>query len=207
MTPKKIGLAVLLSGSGTTLQNIIDHIEAGKLEAEVRVVIASKKKAYGLQRAEKHGIPNYMVERKAYDLETFNRKINEILLRYDPGLILLAGFLSLFMPHPKFQGAVMNIHPALIPSFCGKGYYGAKVHHSVLESGVRFSGCTVHFVDDQYDHGPIILQATVPVPDDDTPDSLAERVHHEENRLYPEAIRLFAEGRLKVEGRRVRILP
>jgi formyltetrahydrofolate-dependent phosphoribosylglycinamide formyltransferase len=148
-----------------------------------------------------------VVERKAFDLETFNKKINEILLRYDPDLILLAGFLSLLMPDEKFRGAIMNIHPALIPSFCGKGYYGARVHRAVIESGVKVSGCTVHFVDDEYDHGPIILQAAVPVLDDDTPDSLAERIHHEENRLYPEAVRLFARGRLKLEGRRVRILP
>jgi formyltetrahydrofolate-dependent phosphoribosylglycinamide formyltransferase len=207
MKPDSITLAVLLSGGGTTLQNIIDHIDAGKLDARVGVVISSKKGAFGLQRAEKHGIDNYVVERKAFDLETFNKKINEILLRYDPDLILLAGFLSLLMPDEKFKGAIMNIHPALIPSFCGKGYYGARVHRAVIESGVKVSGCTVHFVDDEYDHGPIILQAAVPVLDDDTPDSLAERIHHEENRLYPEAVRLFAQGRLRVAGRRVTIGP
>jgi len=207
MTGKKIALAVLLSGGGTTLQNIIDQIDSGRLDADVKVVISSKKKAYGLERAEKHGIDHYVIEKKAHEPVEFNRKINEILHRYAPDLILLAGFLSLFMPDKKWDGAVMNIHPALIPSFCGKGYYGAKVHRAVIESGVKVSGCTVHFVDEVYDHGPIILQAPVPVLDQDTPDSLAERIHQEENRLYPEAIRLFAEGRLKVEGRRVLIRP
>jgi folate-dependent phosphoribosylglycinamide formyltransferase PurN len=118
----------------------------------------------------------------------------------------MAGFMSLFMPDEKYKDIIINIHPALIPSFCGTGWYGHHVHEAVIESGVKVSGCTIHFADDQYDHGPIILQGVVPVLDDDTPDTLAERVQAKERELYPIAIQLFAEGRLKIEGRRVRIL-
>jgi phosphoribosylglycinamide formyltransferase-1 len=121
-------------------------------------------------------------------------------------LVCLAGFLQLISIPEDFQGRVMNIHPALIPAFCGKGFYGHHVHEAVLAYGVKITGCTVHFCDNQYDHGPIILQRAVPVLDDDTPDSLAARVFQQECEAYPEAIRLFAEGRLRIEGRRVRIL-
>jgi len=201
-----INLAVLISGGGRTLQNIIDHIEAGKLSARVVVVISSNPDAYGLVRAQEHGIDNFCVDRKKYSLDEFNRKINEILARYDVDLICLAGFMHLFKYDKKYEGKIMNIHPALIPAFCGKGFYGERVHKAVLESGVKVTGCTVHFVDEQYDHGPIILQETVPVLDDDTVETLAARVFEKECQLYPRAIQLFAEGRLKVEGRRVKIL-
>ena len=149
-----------------------------------------------------------MVARKEHpDAERFNDALHAALEPFAVDLVILAGFLSLFQPRARYAGRVMNIHPALIPAFCGAGFYGDKVHRAVIESGVRLSGCTVHFADDQYDHGPIILQDTVPVLDDDTPETLAARVHALERELYPEAIRLWAEGRLRVEGRRVRILP
>src|SRR5262249_13978637 len=125
----------------------------------------------------------------------------------DAGLVCMAGFLQLVQIPDDFAGRVMNIHPALIPAFCGKGFHGRHVHEAVLASGVRGSGCTVHFADNEYDHGPIILQRVVPVLDDDTPEGLAARVFEEECEAYPEAIRLFAEDRLRVEGRRVRVLP
>jgi len=203
-----VRLAVLLSGSGSTLQNLLDRIAAGTLPAQVVVVVASRSDAYGLERARLVGIPERVVARKEYaDVERFNDALHAALEPYAADLVVLGGFLSLFQPRTRYAGRVMNIHPALIPAFCGAGFYGDKVHRAVLESGVRVSGCTVHFADDQYDHGPIILQGTVPVLDDDTPETLAARVHALERELYPEAIRLWALGRLRIEGRRVRILP
>jgi formyltetrahydrofolate-dependent phosphoribosylglycinamide formyltransferase len=200
-------LAVLLSGGGTTLQNFIDRIAAGGLRAEVAVVIASRPDAHGLERARRANIPALVVARREHaDAAHFNDALHHALEPFAVDLVLLAGFLSLFQPRERYAGRVMNIHPALIPAFCGAGFYGEKVHRAVIEAGVRISGCTVHFADDQYDHGPIILQGTVPVLDDDTPDTLAARVHALERELYPEAVRLWTEGRLRVEGRRVRIL-
>ena len=203
-----VRLAVLLSGSGTTLQNLIDRIAADTLRAEVVVVVSSRPGVQGLERARGAGIPAYAVARKEYpDAAGFNDALHAVLDRFDFDLVILAGFLSLFEPRDRYAGRVLNIHPALIPAFCGTGYYGNKVHQAVIETGVKVSGCTIHFADDQYDHGPIILQGAVPVQDDDTPETLAQRIHAVENELYPEAIRLWAEGRLRIEGRRVRILP
>ena len=203
-----VRLAVLLSGSGTTLQNFLDRIADGSLPAAIAVVIASREDAFGLERARQAGIPAAAVPRKQFpDVDQFNDALHEQLHRYQFDLIIMAGFLSPFQLRNRYAGRVLNIHPALIPAFCGHGYYGMKVHRAVIDSGVRVSGCTVHFADDEYDHGPIILQGTVPVLDDDTPEVLAARVHEIENQLYPEAIRLWAAGRLKIEGRRVRILP
>jgi formyltetrahydrofolate-dependent phosphoribosylglycinamide formyltransferase len=205
---RRVRLAVLLSGGGTTLQNLLDRIAAGTLPAEVALVVSSRADAFGLERARRAGIPALVVARKDHpDVERFNDALHAALEPYAVDLVICAGFLSLFQPRARYAARVMNIHPALIPAFCGTGYYGDKVHRAVIESGVRISGCTVHFADDQYDHGPIILQGTVPVLDDDTPATLAERVHALERELYPEAIRLWAEGRLRIEGRRVRILP
>lgn len=207
MTMRLLKLAVLISGTGTTLQNLIDHIRAGKLAAEICVVISSKTDAYGLVRAQQYGIPHHVVPRKNFaDLSSFNKALHAVLSPYNPDLIILAGFLSLFHLEPGYKGKVLNIHPALIPAFCGKGYYGKRVHQAVLDYGVKISGCTVHFVDETYDTGPIILQSAVPVEENDTVETLAARVFHEECKLYPRAIQLYAEGRLRIEGRRVRIL-
>lgn len=203
-----VRLAVLLSGSGTTLQNLLDRIADGSLAAVVTVVIASKADAPGLARAGQAGIPAVAIPRAQHpDVDRFNDALHEELQRHQFDLIILAGFLSPFQLRGRFAGRVLNIHPALIPAFCGHGYYGMKVHRAVIDSGVKISGCTVHFADDEYDHGPIVLQGTVPVLDDDTPETLAARVHEVETRLFPEAISLWAAGRLKTEGRRVRILP
>jgi phosphoribosylglycinamide formyltransferase-1 len=205
---RPVRLAVLLSGSGTTLQNFIDQIAAGRLAAEIVVVIASRADAGGLERARRAGIPAVAVPRKLFaDVDRFNDALHAELQRHACDLILLAGFLSPFQLRGRYVGRVLNIHPALIPAFCGKGYYGEKVHRAVLDSGVRVTGCTVHFADDEYDHGPIVLQGVVPVLDDDTPETLATRVHAMENDLYPEAVRLWAAGRLQIVGRRVRIQP
>jgi len=203
-----VRLAALLSGSGTTLQNLLDRIADGRLAARVAVVLASRSDASGLERARQAGIPAVAVARRDFpDVDRFNDALHAELEQHAFDLIVLAGFLSPFQLRNRYAGRVMNIHPALIPAFCGKGLYGEKVHRAVLEAGVKVSGCTVHFADEQYDHGPIILQGTVPVLDDDTPQALAARVHAVENELYPQAIRLWAQGRLEVHGRRVRIRP
>ena len=205
---KKLRLGVLLSGSGTSLQNIIDRSRDGSWPAEVVVVVSSRKSAYGLTRARDAGIPAFAVPSKNLDnWDDHSRAVTEVLGRHTPDLIILAGYMCLYLFPPRYQGKVMNIHPALIPAFCGKGLYGHIVHERVIEYGVRVTGCTVHFGDREYDHGPIILQRTVAVSADDTPDTLAERVQAEERIAYPEAIRLFAEGRLVVENHKVRVLP
>ncbi|NOX97246.1 MAG: phosphoribosylglycinamide formyltransferase [Nitrospirae bacterium] len=207
---KPVNLAVLLSGGGRTLENILDCIREKKLDARVVVVISSREDAYGLVRAKRAGIDAHCVPHKLYqgdDAGKFSEEINKILSLYPVDLIVMAGFMHLFKSGEKYKGKVMNIHPALIPSFCGKGYYGHHVHRAVLDYGVKISGCTVHFADNAYDRGPIILQAAVPVKDDDTPDTLAARVFAEEGKLYPRAIQLFAEGRLAIKGRKVYLKP
>jgi formyltetrahydrofolate-dependent phosphoribosylglycinamide formyltransferase len=205
---RPVRLGVLISGGGSTLQYLMDQVTAGTLRAEITVVIASRADAGGCERARRAGIPIVIVPRKDYaDVERFNDALHVALDRFPIDLVILAGFLSMFQPRQRYSGRVMNIHPALIPAFCGRGFYGRKVHEAVLQAGVRISGCTVHFADDEYDHGPIILQGTVPIRDDDTADTLAARVYAVEKELYPEAIRLWAAGRLQIEGRRVRILP
>jgi len=204
---KPVDLAVLLSGSGTTLQNFIDRVADGRLDARIRVVISSRADAYGLERARNHDIPAAVVpSRKFRDFDEMSVAVAEELARHRVDLIALAGFMCLFRIPPRHEGRVMNVHPALIPSFCGKGWYGHRVHEAVLKCGCKVSGCTVHFADNEYDHGPIIVQKTVPVLEDDTPDTLAARVQAAEREAFPEAIQLFAEGRLQIEGRVVRVL-
>ena len=205
---KRLRLAVLLSGGGTTLQNLLDHIADGRLTAEVSVVVSSRPDAFGLERARRAGVPAIVVPRKGQpDVQAFNDALHGALEPYAVDLVVLAGFLSLFEPRQRYAGRVLNIHPALIPAFCGEGFYGHRLHEAVLAAGVKVSGCTVHFADDQYDRGPIILQGCVPVLEDDTPDTLAARVLALEHELYPRAIELFAQDRLRIEGRRVRVLP
>jgi len=203
-----IRLAVLLSGSGTSLQNLLDRIADGRLSTRIAVVVGSRSDAFGLERARRAGIPTVLIARHAYpDATAFNDALHAALDPHAPDLVVLAGFLSLFEPRARYAGRVMNIHPALIPAFCGEGFYGHRVHDAVLAAGVKVSGCTVHFADDHYDRGPIILQGCVPVLDDDTAATLAARVMALEYELYPQAIQLFADRRLAVEGPRVRILP
>jgi len=200
-------VAVLLSGEGTSLENLFEQIDAD-LPARIAAVIASKPDAGGLARAARRGVPAIAVPRREHrDVRAFNDALHRELARFEVDLVALLGFLSPFEPRERFAGRVINVHPALIPAFSGQGFYGHHVHEAVLESGVKLTGATVHFADDAYDRGPIILQEAVPVRDDDTPDTLAARVQEVERRLVPEAIRLFAEGRLVIEGRRVRIKP
>ena len=207
MPPPPIKLAVLVSGSGTTLQNLVDEIAAGRLDAEIRVVIGSRAGLKGLDRAAAAKLPNFIVDRRDFDdAAEFSRQVFSLCDDAGVDLICLAGWLCLLDVPGRYLGRAMNIHPALLPSFGGRGMYGRKVHEAVLAHGCKLSGCTVHFVDNTYDTGPIILQRACPVLDDDTPELLAHRVFEEEKLAYPEAIRLFHQGRLKVEGRRVRVL-
>ncbi|NUM54907.1 MAG: phosphoribosylglycinamide formyltransferase [Candidatus Hydrogenedentes bacterium] len=205
-TPRTLSLAVLLSGSGSTLQNLIDRIADGSLDARIACVIASRADAFGMERARNHGIPAILVARKQFETaEAFSDAVWAEIRKHDVDLVVMAGFMCLIAIPDDFENRVLNVHPGLIPAFCGKGMYGHHVHEAVIAYGAKVSGCTVHFANAKYDEGPIIMQGTVPVLDDDTPDSLAERVQAKERELYPQAIQLIAEGRVTVEGRRVRI--
>jgi len=206
--PSSVRLGVLLSGSGRTLQNFLDLQRAGHLKAHVVKVVSSRPDAYGLERARRHGVPAVTVSRRNYEsIEEFSDAVTAELAAERVELVAMAGFLSLYRIPEAYAGRAINIHPALLPSFGGKGFYGDKVHQAVLDYGCKVSGCTVHFASNQYDKGPIILQKSVPVLEDDDAHALAERVFAMEMEAYPEAIDLFAEGRLSIEGRRVRILP
>lgn len=201
-------IAVLLSGSGTTLENIFEHIKRGELPVEVAVVISSRKDAYGIERAKKRGVPTHVFPRRKYaSLEEYTEAIFNAVRESGAELVALAGFMVRIGVPEDFKGRILNVHPALLPSFGGKGMYGHFVHEAVLEHGCRITGVTVHVVDEEYDRGPIVMQKCVEVTDDDTPETLAERVQAAEREIYPQAIRLFAEGRVRVEGRRVRVLP
>jgi phosphoribosylglycinamide formyltransferase-1 len=202
---RKLRIAVLLSGNGTSLENLFEHIEAG-LPAEVVCVISSKKGAFGLQRAEKRNVPAIAIPRREYpDVGSFNDALHDALGRFDFDLICLLGFLSPFELRDRYAGRTLNVHPALIPAFSGKGFYGHHVHEAVLEAGVKITGATVHFASDDYDEGPILLQAALAVENDDTADSLATRVQALERKLLPEAIRLIASGRVRIEAGRTTI--
>lgn len=195
-------LAVLCSGRGSDLQSIIDSIQRGELQAEISIVITDKPKVQALERAEKAGIKNICVDRKLFDNRAdFEAEILKNLGEID--LVVLAGFMRILSPDfvKKFAGRLMNIHPSLLPAFPG-----AHAHRDVLAYGVKISGCTVHFVDEGTDSGPIILQAAVEVKDDDTEETLAARVLEQEHIIYPKAIKLFVEGKLKIDGRKVKIL-
>ncbi len=197
-----IKLAVLCSGRGTDLQSIIDAIKAGTLQAEISIVITDKPNVKALERAEIAGIKNICVDRKLFDNRAdFEAELLKNLAEID--LVVLAGFMRILSPEfvKKFTGRLMNIHPSLLPSF-----KGAHAHRDALEYGVKISGCTVHFVDEGTDSGPIILQAAVEVLDNDTEETLSARILEQEHIIYPKAIQLFVEGRLKIEGRRVKIL-
>lgn len=198
-----IRLGVLVSGSGTNLQSILDACERGDIDGQVAVVISNVADAYALKRADHKGVPTRLVSQKEYpDREVFDRELIRILKEFQIDLIALAGFMRILTPAflRAFPGRIMNIHPALLPAFPGLG-----VRQAAIEHGVRFSGCTVHFVDEGIDTGPIIIQAVVPVYPDDTEDVLRVRILSLEHKIYPKAIQLFVEGRLTVAGRKVYI--
>ncbi|MFA5524801.1 MAG: phosphoribosylglycinamide formyltransferase [Tissierellales bacterium] len=201
-----IRIGVLISGNGTNLQALIDNIDLGKINGKICVVISDRKDAYGLIRARNHGIEALFINKKEYlNDEDFNKRVLDELRNRDVQLIVLAGYLRILSSKiiNEYQNRVINIHPSLIPSFCGKGYYGEKVHKAVLEYGAKVTGATVHFVDEGADTGPIIFQKSVEVNNNDTLESLQERVLKVEYALLSEAVKLFCEGRLKVSGRKV----
>lgn len=206
--PSLLRLGVLASGTGTNLQALIDACQAGEVPAEVAVVVSNAPEAFALERARRAGVAAAVVDHREFPTQAaFETALLETVESHRVDLLCLAGFLRILSPAfvGAFRGRMMNIHPALLPAFGGKGMYGERVHRAVLASGARVSGCTVHFVSEVPDGGPIIAQSAVPVRDDDTPATLAARIRREELRLYPLAVRLFAEGRLQVEGNRVRI--
>ncbi len=201
MHQNPLSIAVLLSGGGTTLKNLIDRIAAGRLDAAISLVISSNPAAKGLRFADEANIPTRMIERNSHASDdAYSHAIFSVCRQAGVELVVMGGFLKFLPIAPDFENRVMNIHPALIPAFCGRGMYGDRVHAAVLESGEKTTGCTVHFVDNQYDHGPIILQRTVPVEPGDTVESLQRRVFAAECEAYPEAISLFATGRLQLDG-------
>ena len=201
-------IAVLVSGGGTNLQAIIDRMEAGGINGEISLVLSSRKDAYALERAQKHGIRTVVVEKKDFDnIEEFNRAMLAQLGEID--LVVLAGFMSILTKEfvSAFPNRIINVHPSLIPAFCGKGYYGLHVHEKVLEYGVKLTGATVHFVNEETDGGPIIVQKAVAVQDGDTPELLQKRVMQEaEHKILPDAVAAFCEDKIKVCGRWVRML-
>ena len=200
---KNFNIVVLVSGRGTNLQAIIDAIKDGKINGKIVAVISNRKKAYALERARKEGIEAiYLPAKKEESRENYDRKLGEIIDRKNPDLIVLAGFLRILSPWfvNKYRWKIINIHPALLPSFAG--LYGENVHRAVIEQGCKVSGCTVHFVDEKVDHGPIIVQKCVEVKDDDTVESLAERVLEKEHESLVEAISYLSQGRVEIKGRR-----
>lgn len=198
---RKVSLGVLISGSGTNLQAVIDAIEARTVDATIQVVVSNREDAFGLVRARKHHVPTEVVDhRKFLSREAYDQALIEILQARQVELVILAGFMRLLSPLfvKSFPNRIMNIHPALLPAFPG-----LHAQKKALEYGVRFSGCTVHFVNEECDQGPVIIQAVVPVFPDDSEETLSARILAEEHRIYPRAIQLYSEGRLHVVGRKV----
>jgi len=193
----RLNLGVLISGTGRTLENLVKEIKAGRVPAEIAVAIANRDDVKGLDRAREHNLSVEIVLHKDFsDIATFSEKIFKVLDQYQVELVLLCGFLRLLKIPPEYENRVINIHPALLPKYGGKGFFGHHVHEAVIAAGEQESGCSVHFVDNQYDHGPVILQRKVPVLSDDTPATLADKIFQEECIAYPEAIRMYASGKL-----------
>jgi phosphoribosylglycinamide formyltransferase-1 len=198
----------MVSGGGTNLQAVLDACADGRIPARVVGVVSSKPGVYALERAQRAGVPAVVISPKDFaDQAAHDEAVIEAIEGFGGQAVVLAGYLSILGPTLVNRYPIVNIHPALIPSFCGKGYYGRRVHEAVLEYGVKVSGATVHFVDEGTDTGPIIMQKCVPVLDDDTPETLAERVLKVEHEILPASVALLCEGRLRIEGRRVRVLP
>lgn len=203
ITDRPIRLGVLISGGGTTLLNFLDQIRSGELHAEVPLVIASQQNCKGVERARNAGLECLVIRPRDFaSVVDFSAAVFGELRKARIDLVTMAGFLSLLHVPDDFNSRVINIHPSLIPAFCGHGFYGHHVHEAAVQRGVKVSGCTVHFADNEYDHGPIIVQNIVNVPDRCTPDELAALVFEQEKLAYPEAIRQLASGRLMIENRR-----
>jgi len=206
VTGKPLKLAVLISGSGRTLHNLLELAEEGQLPVEVLLVVSSTAKAGGLKFAEEAGIATAVLNRSEFASDdAYGETIFAACREAEVDYVVMAGFLKLVPVPDDFVGRVLNIHPALIPAFCGHGMYGHRVHQAVLDYGAKVTGCTVHFVDNEYDNGPIIWQQPVPVFDDDTAETLADRVFQAEKEAYPHVLRMLADGRVQLEGRKVTI--
>ncbi len=203
---KRLQLGVLASGRGSNFESILKAIEEGRLLADARVLLSNRKSAGALEVAARHGVPALALSRKEFESdEAFDREIIRIFAQHGVNFVVLAGYLRLLTPAlvHEFPNRILNIHPALLPAFGGKGMYGHHVHEAVLAHGCKVSGVTVHLVNEHYDAGPIVLQRCVPVAEGDTPEQLAARVLEQEHRVFAEALQLFAEERVFVEGRRV----
>jgi phosphoribosylglycinamide formyltransferase-1 len=198
---RQVSIAVLISGRGTNLQSIINAVEEKRLDAKIEIVLSNRADAFGLERAKKHGVSTVVLDHKSYSSrEAYDQAVVELLQKRGVELVVLAGFMRLLSPAfiKAYSNRIMNIHPALLPSFPG-----LQVQKKAVEHGVRFAGCTVHFVNEECDEGPIIIQAVVPVFADDTEETLGARILKQEHRIYPQAIQLYAENRLRVVGRKV----
>jgi phosphoribosylglycinamide formyltransferase-1 len=200
-------IAVMISGGGTTLKNLLAEIDQGRCPADVKLVLSSSGQAGGNALATERGIPLVVAERRQFESdENYSEKLFAAVRQAGIRYVILGGFLKRLVIPADFENRVVNIHPSLIPAFCGKGMYGMRVHQAVIDYGCKLSGCTVHFVDNQYDHGPIIAQSAVPVLHGDTAQQLQQRVFREECRIYPEVIRWIANDRVRCEGRGVSVL-
>lgn len=204
----QVKIGVLISGSGSNLQSIIDNINNKNINGEITVVISNKRDAYGLERARQNNIDAVYINQKDYEnFEQFNYAIIEELEVHNVELIVLAGYLKILSKKiiEKYNNRIINIHPSLIPSFCGKGYYGIKVHEEVIDYGVKISGATVHFVDEGADTGPIIIQEAVEIKSDDTADTLQQKILKIEHKILPLAVKYYCDRKIQISGRKVKI--
>jgi len=204
----QVKIGVLISGSGTNLQSLIDNIETGNIKGRIAVVISNRKDAYGLERARQKNIDALYIRQKDYEsFEIFNDAIIDELKRHNVELVVLAGYLKILTSKfiDEYRNRIINIHPSLIPAFCGKGYYGIKVHEEVIKYGVKLSGATVHFVDEEADTGPIIIQEAVEVSYEDTAETLQQKVLQIEHKILPLAVKYYCEGKIQISGRKVKI--
>ncbi|MDF2675857.1 MAG: phosphoribosylglycinamide formyltransferase [Bacillota bacterium] len=204
----QIKIGILVSGSGTNLQSIINSVESGFINGKIQVVISNKENAYGLQRARNHNIGAVFINEKNYsNIEEYNEAIIKELKSHGVELVVLAGYIKILTNKfiETYSNKIINIHPSLIPSFCGKGYYGLKVHEAAINYGVKLSGATVHFVNEEADNGPIIFQESVSVHYDDTAETLQERILEVEHKLLPLALKYYCENKIEVVGRKVKI--
>ncbi len=205
----QVKIGVLLSGSGSNLQSLIDNIESGTINGRIEVVISNKKDAYGLERARQHSIDAVFVNQREYaDIEAYNDAVIDELKKHNVELVILAGYLKILSARfiETYKNKIINIHPSLIPSFCGMGFYGIKVHEAAINYGVKLSGATVHFVDENTDTGPIIIQESVKVDFEDTAESLQQKILKIEHRILPLAIKYYCDGSIELIGRKVKLL-
>lgn len=202
----RLPIAVLISGGGTTLRNLLEQRDAGQLDVDFRLVVSSKASAFGLTYAHSASIPAEVISKRQYaSAEAHSAAVFQLLRAHGVELVVMGGYLDYLLIPDDFTNRVVNIHPSLIPAFSGHGFYGLHVHQAVLDYGAKLSGCTVHYVDNQFDHGPIIAQRACPVLPDDTPESLQSRVFQLECALYPETVQAIAEGRVQIKGRNIQV--